>query len=396
MSDLFISYSSHDRSWAQRLHDDLREKYPTIKVFWDHESLRPGANYRAVLDDEMRHSDHFAVLWSDAAKQSNEVGPEIQAFRADVDRRPGESGSKRTLFYIPLQGAYGDLEQQQGFVDFRTLHAYDPALPDRGVSSVDRDPVRPEWNRLIRHIGETVLRVRTTQPVTLAVLCMDQELAQRVGPVAGFRTGPGPSLEEFLTGIGLTVAQVTPRYGINAFAWHPFGTAQTVIDFMEDLRQETNRLLKPEYWYHYVPVDLLAMSLQTTTVDDLTARLDALAESASIVVIDHISLYSQVVANIFALLPTYAAKPQSVIMTLAPKLVPEASFMYESVRTISISVLKQYFVPQIPAAGGFAMCGVNLQNKLELLRLIRMSLGSHQVKQKGDKDKPITSMGSGS
>ena len=34
MHDLFISYKSDDRAWAERLVEDLTRWYPTLDIFW--------------------------------------------------------------------------------------------------------------------------------------------------------------------------------------------------------------------------------------------------------------------------------------------------------------------------------------------------------------------------
>ena len=35
MYDLFISYSSHDRPWAERVYNDLGQSFRSINIFWD-------------------------------------------------------------------------------------------------------------------------------------------------------------------------------------------------------------------------------------------------------------------------------------------------------------------------------------------------------------------------
>jgi hypothetical protein len=64
MPDLFISCSSHDRPWAERLYNDLRTRFPTITVFWarDPQNLPPGADWRQMLTDNACKTTHFAVL----------------------------------------------------------------------------------------------------------------------------------------------------------------------------------------------------------------------------------------------------------------------------------------------------------------------------------------------
>src|SRR5262249_35106661 len=101
--DLFISYSSHDRPWADRLYAELKASYPTLDIFLDHESIPANANWRQVLIATAVVTKNLVVLWSEKAKESNEVGPEIQAFEQSKLNTPLADGLPRTLFYIPLQ-----------------------------------------------------------------------------------------------------------------------------------------------------------------------------------------------------------------------------------------------------------------------------------------------------
>jgi hypothetical protein len=40
--DIFISYSSKDRPWAQKLYRDLHGGFPSLRIFWDRESITAG------------------------------------------------------------------------------------------------------------------------------------------------------------------------------------------------------------------------------------------------------------------------------------------------------------------------------------------------------------------
>jgi hypothetical protein len=71
MFDLFISYSSHDRPWAARLYADLRERFPTLRIFWDRDpvAIPPAEGWAQRLKDSARTSTHLAVLWSEAKRR---------------------------------------------------------------------------------------------------------------------------------------------------------------------------------------------------------------------------------------------------------------------------------------------------------------------------------------
>lgn len=103
MTDLFISYSSHDRPWAEQLFKDFQRRFPTIKVFWDRNpaSIPPGEPYRQYFERGARDTSHFVVFWSAAAFASPEVNPEIQAFLQNVQTNETTAKkTKRRPFYI--------------------------------------------------------------------------------------------------------------------------------------------------------------------------------------------------------------------------------------------------------------------------------------------------------
>ena len=117
----FSSDSSHDRPWAERLYGDLRLRFPNIQVFWDHDrdSLPQGDPFRPALKEAAKTSTHFVVLWSQKAKDSNEVGPEI-GFDQHKDGHPEINHARRRLFYVPLDASdYGFLKDVQGTVAIR-------------------------------------------------------------------------------------------------------------------------------------------------------------------------------------------------------------------------------------------------------------------------------------
>src|SRR5437016_1753571 len=125
MSDLFISYSHHDRPWAERLYKDIRTNHSFLDVFWDRESIPPRATFREILNDEIRKANNLVLLWSEAAKQSDEVGPEVQTFQAFQAQHAAPGVKAPIAFYIPLEGKYGPLEATQGFTAMRDHYKKD-------------------------------------------------------------------------------------------------------------------------------------------------------------------------------------------------------------------------------------------------------------------------------
>ena len=100
--------------------------------------------------EKARTTQNLVVLWSDNAKTSNEVGPEIQAFDQSRQITPLVNGTRRTLFYVPLAGDYGPMQAVQSFVEFKNRGVYEAAATDRGASKLDTDPLRSVLNQCAR------------------------------------------------------------------------------------------------------------------------------------------------------------------------------------------------------------------------------------------------------
>jgi hypothetical protein len=391
MYDLFISYTSGDRPWAEQLYHDLRRRFPTLKVFWDRESIPAGDQYRLVIKRALELSSHFAVFWSEAAKASNEVGPEIEAFQEHQKSSPIADVQGRTLFYIPLEGKRGPLEDDykiQGFVDLRKNGAYKVAEKDRGVSSLAMEPNQTEWNRVLRTIGDSIRAQDKRQPVNLVIVAMNKSNVNFIDNVLNMPLPfMEPTLKDCLDGLGLTLADAKSRYGTTAAEWQPFGTSQTVAEFMEDLRVEINRELDLQslsrYRFYWTGGSGFDLAGQASTVKDETefrGLLRAFGTMPSVVVVDPISLFNLVVINSFDMLLDCAQNEHWAIFSLYPAEMPLAvARLYHSLKGRGKTVLGGYFVPHIPAKGPFACCAVNIQDPMEVRRLIRGSLGQYYL-----------------
>jgi tetratricopeptide (TPR) repeat protein len=78
--DLFLSHSSTDAQWVQRLHDALQAL--GIRVYLCTNELLPGGNFVLALDDALRDSRFLAVVLSRASIDAPWVVHEWTAFRA--------------------------------------------------------------------------------------------------------------------------------------------------------------------------------------------------------------------------------------------------------------------------------------------------------------------------
>ena len=94
----FISYSSKNRDFAERLHADLHAK--GVRCWFDQEQLKVGEKFRHQIDDAIRVHDKLMVVLTEHSIASDWVEAEVEAA---LDR---ERSEKRTvLFPIRLDEA---------------------------------------------------------------------------------------------------------------------------------------------------------------------------------------------------------------------------------------------------------------------------------------------------
>ena len=311
--------------------------------------------------------------------------PEIATFEAEVRRAPRLGLSERREFYIPLQGAPGGgLQNIQGFPALAPF--YDPNVANRGVSSLDTEPARSEWKRAIRMMGDAISNSDAAQPVIAAIVTTNQTRAPLLDQIRGLAQSPtGPTLDEFLAGYGLTWSGVSSRYGANALEWHPFGGTDTIVDLLEDLRIQANSRLDPNYWFRWEYVDL--------SDPNSVGRIKELNQRPSLVVVDPISLFEPLTANVFRALADYLREEHSVMASLSPVGQTGVDWFSRAIRAQSVPLLEEYFEPRIPPLSAFAKCAFNVQRILEIERLIRGRIGSLQMAQKESEARHTTGIG---
>lgn len=383
--DLFISYSSIDRPWAQKAYEALRLEFPSVNVFWDRVAIPAGGTWRTLLTNAVVNTKHLLILWSNAAHDSIEVGPEVATFEAEVRRTPKLGLTARREFYISLQGLPGGgLQNIQGFPGLALF--YDPNAADRGVGALDSEPARSEWKRVIRMMGDAILQSDEAQPVLVAIVATNQTRVPLLDQIHGLAQSPaGPTLDEFLAGYGLSWNDVRSRYGANALEWRPFGGTDTIVDLLEDLRVQANSRLDPSYWFRWEYMDL--------SDPGCVGRIKELNQRASLVVVDPISLFEIVTANAFRALADYLREEHSVMASLSPLGQTGVDWFNRAIRAQSVPLLDEYFEPTIPPLSGFAKCALNIQRISEIERLIRGRIGSLCLARKEAEARHTTGIG---
>ena len=117
----FISYSSHDQAFAERLHADLRRQSNCASWFAP-KDLKIGDRFQERIEESIRVFDKVMIVLSEASVESRWVEREVNAAREREDRE------KRTiLFPIRIDDAVmnapqpwaADIRRSRHIGDFR-------------------------------------------------------------------------------------------------------------------------------------------------------------------------------------------------------------------------------------------------------------------------------------
>jgi hypothetical protein len=94
----FISYSSHDRAFAERLHADLAAR--NLRCWFAPEDLKIGDRFQECIEESIRLYDKVMIVLSEASVQSRWVEREVNAAREREDRE-----NRIVLFPIRIDDA---------------------------------------------------------------------------------------------------------------------------------------------------------------------------------------------------------------------------------------------------------------------------------------------------
>jgi|SRR5579859_382158 len=115
-SSCFISYSSRDHKFAERLHADLQSK--GVRCWFAPEDLKIGEKFRTRIEESIRLYDKLMVVLSENSIQSTWVEEEVEAALEKERYHPGTT----VLFPIRLDDAVMDTKQAWAASLRRTRH----------------------------------------------------------------------------------------------------------------------------------------------------------------------------------------------------------------------------------------------------------------------------------
>lgn len=362
--DLFISYASSDRAWVERLYNDLLVRNRSLRIFWDRNSIPAGTEWRKELDAALDGSHHIVSIWSEAAKASNEVGPEIEHFEQRKKQYPQ---GPQINFYIPLEGSRGPQEELQGFPDIRTLALYKKnASPDDVTTILAERKAEASWSRTVTQILKSVDDAEPGDPFWVIVLSMTKNQALKLTPAS--RRPKLPPLETVLKHFNLTVAQLQDRYGDTVWDWKPYGD-KPVEHMLDDLQVGVNRkIIRPIRWKKD---DVLFDDRRTleAKVQDLT---DIYGKKPALLILDPFALYESDVKDLYDFLAEAFENSRLVVVSLSPD--GGANYpLWDYLRDGGHPYLRAFYDPPTNEAQ-MPLFGLNLREFEEIQRLVRLSV----------------------
>jgi hypothetical protein len=135
----FISYSTKDSDFAQRLHADLQQK--GVRCWFAPEDMKIGDKFRMRIDESIRVYDKLMVILSANSINSPWVEEEVEA-ALEKERKQ----NKPALFPIRLDAAVMETEQAWAASLRRTRHIGD------FCAWKDHDPYQKSFERLLRDL----------------------------------------------------------------------------------------------------------------------------------------------------------------------------------------------------------------------------------------------------
>ena len=360
--DVFISYSSSDRPWAEKLFDSLTAK--GVNCFFDRERLEAGLPWEPKLALAIENSRHLVALWSNKAQDSAWVRRELGKFEAIVD--PTGAGhlqvDRRMIFFV-LEGQNPAYAGIQMITDLKESNAYSGS-----IESVDQDV----WQRSLEQLRTAILEDDRFLRVPLAILSMRKTDLVRIRPDEPNEFGP--SLNELLHSFGIgTVEDLEQYYGDTRIEWRPYGSPHNIWYVLDALKDEINRATRgPKF--RWEPID----NEFWTNIDAARREKDKLLTSLSLIVIDPISLFDNVVYSRLVTLSQCFESENALIVVLTPFTTPQHIVNLRLlIEKRGTPFFDRFFEPPIPIEESYASCGVNIGDDRDFKRLLCFSLGQY-------------------
>ena len=350
--DVFISYASEDRAWAEKLKKSLIGA--GISVFQDTDQMKPGTPWEPVLMQGMKQSKHLIVLWSNyAANRSSWVAKETIWFEfADNNERrriniiledvvaPAENGLPQARIDKTIQ----DIETVKG------KHVYDVLANDKGANAIDRKA----WEELISQVISGVEAKDLRDPIYRLVLTVcnpdpQHEPACKVKYEDVRFDEPdridGKSLNEFLSPYGHSKETLRIRYGNTQAEWRPYGSQNNILKITDEILDHINE----EYLLHYKWVAVDEVDFWSSDAG-AQRQIKRIMQESAVIVIDPIALYHNSIKRKFDILKSQCFQNKNALIIAFSLFEPTPDFLLSQkiIEFADYDFHKSYNSPPIP------------------------------------------------
>jgi TIR domain len=329
--DAFISYTSKDEKWAEKLNAALVQM--GVKVFFAPGRIDIGSNWEtAGLDAALYDSRHLILLWSDNAKASDWVKREASEFRGHIysDERQGVANNRK-LLQVLLNGKF-DLFSAWQTIDL----SKDPRHKfSNGAETVDRGL----WDDLVAKLAAAMTLDLKARPLFQLVLAATRQEMDAID-FTQLPVHASQSLTDLLHGLGITRAGLLERYGDKRGDWRPFHGEMNILAMLGEFRSLI--LERGGSAFLWQPIGERFWTEQTDSAYFL--KLVRLLETEPcVIVIDALSLYSPTVWQRYNELTGCIKNVNAAIMVLPPIGFAPRAVLHESLSRMIREYYKLYF-----------------------------------------------------
>jgi hypothetical protein len=382
----FISYSSQDRPWAQKLSADLTDA--GLRIFMDERDLEAGHVWPDELMRAIRASQHLVVVWTNHARSSAWVNKEMATFDSDAGATERvQPRVDRRMLSVLLDGQPDAYATLQTIPHLRDLNAYTagPAAFDAALKAA--------WAGVVHELVRILRRTLPGVSIPAAIVAMtDREAAGLTG--AETIAGRATPLDTLLTTIGIApaaagrapVTGIAGWYGAGRADWHPFGGPDPVRVLLDHVVGAMNTLATGVD-FDWDEVDFLSPPF--ATAQQAVGQLD---RPISLVLVDPLSFYYGPIALNFNLLSGCFRRAGTLVLTLPPfgLSAPHAS-LRQLVQMGGAPLFDVHYQPPVPYYD-HATCGINVGDVDDLGRMLRQRIGHYVRVQEPPPANPFTEL----
>jgi TIR domain len=362
MYDIFVSYTSLDRPFAERIEKDLKRR--SYNVFLDRTGLRAGEDWNEQLRDTVRDSRHLVVIWSDRhTPNSRWVTKEIAAF----EERQAQVPTGKVI-HVCLEGMDTTRPTLQAVTDIADAKAYlAPKTAQDALATLDAEV----WNRVLRKLDGALELDRDWTTVSYVILAATRAEIAAISP----DEKPwffGNRFEDMVHAFGLSLAALPARYGNARWDWRPLDGGREIEMLLDELRIEA-------FDNHRLPKFRWKETGEKLSSDDFAeaqtaAREILLREQPCLVLIDPLSLYSKKISEITSRLLRGAISNQCLASAVLPPFLASETRVLR--RFLEVAAEEVHGMIYLYPEQFYANCNMMAADPFDLKRLIGPALAA--------------------